>query len=239
MSSPAIDQLRRRIARLEGTDPSPGSTLPLAIAAIDRMLPGGGLALGSVHEIAAADAHAHHDGAALGFSAALLGRLSQVLRRPVLWLAESTLPHAPGLLAFGLSPARLILVRPGNSAALLWTLEEAARSRALAGVLAEVRGLDFTAARRLHLAARASGVTLLLFNRAAPVGTAYSRWRVSGLPGADDRWRLELMRCRGRAADDSGLVCCWEVEWHGPTGGLHLAAAAADRSAVPGQSRVA
>ncbi|WP_158497724.1 hypothetical protein [Magnetospirillum gryphiswaldense] len=51
--------------------------------AIDRMLPGGGLALGSVHEIAAATA------------------------------------HTPGLLAFGLSPARLILVRPSSSAALL------------------------------------------------------------------------------------------------------------------------
>ncbi|WP_158497723.1 hypothetical protein [Magnetospirillum gryphiswaldense] len=76
-----------------------------------------------------------------------------------------------------------------------------------------MRGLDFTAARRQHLAVRASGVTLLLFNSAAAIGTAYSRWRVSGRPGADARWRLELVRCRGRAADDTGLLLRGGVAW--------------------------
>jgi hypothetical protein len=46
----ALSQLRRKIERL-GTTSSERRTLAFGIEAIDRALPGGGLALGAVHEI--------------------------------------------------------------------------------------------------------------------------------------------------------------------------------------------
>src|SRR5689334_6542093 len=61
----AITQLRERIARIERSHG--GSTarfLPLGIPAIDQALPGGGIALGALHEAASAGADTEHAAAA-------------------------------------------------------------------------------------------------------------------------------------------------------------------------------
>ncbi|RWP67746.1 MAG: damage-inducible protein, partial [Mesorhizobium sp.] len=46
VANPAIAALRERIARLEGGPARNRATLPFGVAAIDKVLPGGGLALG-------------------------------------------------------------------------------------------------------------------------------------------------------------------------------------------------
>jgi len=235
MPSTILDRLRRRIAVLEGTGRDGSSpVLPLGLAGFE------GLTTGALHEISPATLADSHDGAALGFAAALLGGLVRMTRKPALWLAEGAPPHGPALATFGLEPAQLVVALPGRPAAMLWALEEAARSRALAAVLGEVRGMDFTAARRLHLAARDSGVTVLLLNRAAATITpALSRWRVGGMAGADDRWRLELLRLRGRSPDERGVVAQWKVDWDGTARCLGVVAPTGDRPAVPDAARVA
>lgn len=235
MSSPALESLRRGIATLEGngTD-GHGPNLPLGLAGFE------GIRTGALHEISPASPAAGHDGAALGFAAFLLGGLARLAAKPVLWLAEGDMPHAPGLARFGLGPDRLVMVMPGRSKAALWALEEATRSTALAAVLGEVRGLDFTAARRLQLAAGHSGTTVLLLNRAAAAVTpALTRWRVESRPGAEGLWRLDLLRCRGRSPDDGGMVASWKVEWNGTAHRLGLVAPAGHRPAVPECARVA
>jgi protein ImuA len=254
MPSPTIETLRRRIKTLEGGKAEGRvSLLPLG-------LPGfAGLETGALHEIAPAALAPLHDGAALGFAAFVLGRQAALRGRPVLWLAEGDAPHAPGLAAFGLGPERLVMALPGRSKAALWALEEAARSTALAAVLAEVRGMDFTAARRLHLAARDGGGLVLLLNRAeSAIAPAWSRWRVGGIAGtagsgaagsgaagsgADGCWRLDLARLRGRSPDERGVVARWEVQWemerNGTAHRLGLAAPAEYRPAVPDGARVA
>jgi protein ImuA len=98
--------------------------------------------------------------------------------------------YAPGLRAFGLDPARLILCRARRRADLLWAMEEALRCPALAAVVAEVDGLDLTASRRLQLAAEAGGVTGFLLRRAVlskggrDVTAAPTRWRVTSCASA-------------------------------------------------------
>jgi protein ImuA len=227
-----LDALRRTIATLEAGE-GEGTALSLGIAALDGVLAGRGLKCGALHEVAPVTAARDHDGAALGFAAHLLGGLAGLHGRPALWLSGGETPYAPGLAGFGLGPDRLIFCR-AQGKAQLWALEEAVRSPALGGVLAEIHGMDFTAARRLHLAARASGTTLLLVNRASQaVSAAATRWRVGGLAGADGRWRLDLVRCRGRAPDESGLVARWEVEWNGTTGRLGLVAQTGHGSVAP------
>lgn len=235
-----LDALRRRVAALEGGGGEHRAPLlPLGLPGLE------GLETGALHEIAPASFAPLEDGAALGFAAFLLGRLAALRDRPVLWLAEEAVPHAPGLMRFGLDPSRLVVGLPGRPKAMLWALEEATRSPAPAAVLGEVRGMDFTAARRLQLAARASGTTLLLFNRAAEaVAPAVTRWRAAGLPGGEERRRLELVRCRGRSPDERGIVARWDVEWeeeenHGPTHRLRVAAPAGDGSGLPDAARVA
>lgn len=48
----ALAALRMRIAQIEGRSRRGGSVLPFGIRAVDARLPGGGLALGALHEVA-------------------------------------------------------------------------------------------------------------------------------------------------------------------------------------------
>src|SRR5438094_5155010 len=75
MSSPAsLTALRDRIRQIEV--PARRGVLPFDVPAIDRVLPGGGLARGAVHEILGAGGDEEDGAAASGFAAALLARLS-------------------------------------------------------------------------------------------------------------------------------------------------------------------
>ena len=60
----------------------------------------------------------------------------------------------------------MILLSAPSPAELLWAMEEALRSPALAGVVGEVDRLDLTAGRRLQLAAAAGGGVGFLLLRA-------------------------------------------------------------------------
>lgn len=205
--SPIPDTLREAIRRLEHTSARP-TQAPVAIApAIDAVLPGGGLARGALHEVFAADA-----GAATGFAALLAGRAGG----PVLWVAPAMAekPYPPGLAAFGLDSADL-LVAQALPADLLWTVEEALRCPALAAVIFLGAAPGLAAARRLQLAAEAGGTLGLLLRPDAalpPPGPAHTRWRVAALPGqgpvhalGPSRWRLQLLRARG------GHPASWSV----------------------------
>jgi hypothetical protein len=66
--------LRDRIRRIE--QPARHGVLPFGVAAIDQALPGGGLALGAVHEILGADGDEEDGAAAAGFAAGILARHS-------------------------------------------------------------------------------------------------------------------------------------------------------------------
>ena len=79
--------------------------------------------------------------------------------------------YGPGLDGFGLPMQRLIVLRVPRPVDVLWACEEALKSRGVAIVIAELpeagEAADFTATRRLTLAARAGGgLGLLLRHRA-------------------------------------------------------------------------
>lgn len=194
--------------------------LPFGLPSLDSCLSQGGLPLGAVHEIVpATEADSI---AALGFAAALLGRLP--CRGPVIFImrrdSELAAGHLSGhgLNSLGLDPARLIVVDTYDDKQTLWAMEEALRS----GVPAAVAGLagaklDLLAGQRLHLAAGDSGTPLLLLR---PFGlpaanVAATRWRIGAALSARDRfglathwrWHARLERCRnGRPGE-------WLVEF--------------------------
>jgi protein ImuA len=201
---------------------------PLGLPALDAAL-GGGLPRGCLQEVIPADGGA----AAAGFAAFLLARLvGQVGERGrgVLWasLGEGDL-YPPGLARFGLDPAAMILLSAPSPAELLWAMEEALRSPALAGVVGEVDRIDLTAGRRLQLAAAAGGGVGFLLLRAdrppAAVSTAALRWRVGA--GPDRSWHVELLRRRG------GRPGAWILEREDETDRLLVAAELGDGSAAP------
>ncbi len=240
-----LTQLRARIRRLERGGRIEGRSLSLGLPELDAALPEGGLPLGAVHELIAADAG---DGAVYGLAAHWLG-LAQ--RREagkwVLWCGSTDRLYAPGLRNAGLDPSRLVTVRAHRDEDVLWVLEEALRCRDLAGAVAEIDGLSLAQSRRLQLAAEAGGLGFLL-RRARVAGgeglgasAAVTRWRIAALPStgpargmlAAPRWRLDLMRCRG------GRPASWIVEGRkdGTPGGVALAAALRDGSPRPARAR--
>ncbi|HEY8013718.1 MAG TPA: hypothetical protein VIE70_07405 [Dongiaceae bacterium] len=201
---------------------------PLGLPALDAAL-GGGLPRGCLQEVIPADGGA----AAAGFAAFLLGRLvsqAEERGRGVLWasLGEGDL-YPPGLARFGLDPAAMILLSAPSPAELLWAMEEALRSPALAAVVGEVDRIDLTAGRRLQLAAAAGGGVGFLLLRAdrppAAVSTAALRWRIGA--GPNRSWHVELLRRRG------GRPGAWILEREDETDRLLVAAELGDGSAAP------
>jgi protein ImuA len=183
VAAAGLGALKRKIAAIEGTRaPVEDGALRLGIPAIDAAL-GGGLALGAMHEITGP----LHLGAAFGFALALAGR---ALERggDLLWVetafaaAETGRLYGPGLEGFGLSPARLLIVRVPRARDVLWVMEEAFRCRGIAATIAELTEQpDLTATRRLSLAARdGGGLALMVRPRMSPHPTAaLTRWQIA------------------------------------------------------------
>ena len=158
--------------------------------------------------------------------------------RPLLWvqermaILESGRIHPPGL-----PSPDLIHVEARDARSALWAMEEGLRCAALGGVIGELWGdpkaLDFTATRRLAVAAERSGVPcwLVRLGGTANLSGARMRWRIASHPSIanpfDPRapgtpaWDAELFRARGAAPGR------WSIAHEGA---FHLVAAAGDRA---------
>src|SRR5471030_2981552 len=126
-ANPDLCALRARIQALENGRLC-GRVMPCGLAAIDAALPGGGLALGTLHEIVGAGADEEDGAVPAAFAASLLARLTRRTGGAVLWCLQADDLYAPGLAACGLPPARLIVARCRDDAEILWTMEEGLRS---------------------------------------------------------------------------------------------------------------
>ncbi len=194
----------------------PPGIMPLGVPAIDAHLPGGGLRLAGLHEIAGARDE-WDDAVVAGFCLALLDRLAAVRGQtgegssagPVLWAARRADLYGPGVAGLmgarvgpaksektgGFHPGRLILVRARRDADVFWALEEGLRAPAgaLSAVVGEAAEPDDTAMRRLQLAAETAGRPCFLLRRRLFAGrapgpaTAHTRWRVGALPSEETR----------------------------------------------------
>jgi protein ImuA len=134
---------------------------------------------------------------------------------PLLWVQERMAVleagrvHPPGLPGHA-----LIHVEARDSREALWAMEEGLRCAAVGAVIGEIWGdpaaLDFTATRRLAVAAERTGVAAFLIRLGghANLSGARARWRVASAPSLphpfDPRapgapaWTCELFRARGR-----------------------------------------
>ena len=97
-----LADLRAGIARLEGGPARRHGALPFGVAALDRHLPGGGLALGALHEFAQDGMAAEHAGLATLFVAGVLARHTG----PVIWCLRHRDLFQAGLASVGLMGVR-------------------------------------------------------------------------------------------------------------------------------------
>ncbi|MCX8999698.1 damage-inducible protein [Rhizobiaceae bacterium BDR2-2] len=218
---PVIAALRERIGRLENGPVRARQVLPFGIPEIDRKLPGGGLALGALHEVAGGGNAAVDGAAAAVFAAGIAART----RGKVLWCVTRPDLFAPALAQAGLDAGRVIHVEAGDEKMLLACFEEGLRHGGIGAAVAEVARLSMTASRRLQLAAERSGAVGIVIRRwrcrseAAAFGqpTASStRWRISVLPSSPlpvpgigrARWLLELVRARAGESFDLEVEAC-------------------------------
>jgi protein ImuA len=157
-------------------------------------LPGWG-----VHEVYA-DMHA--DIACLSGCMAMLGQGRAA--QGVLWVRQGEFAREAGMLSpvgltqMGISPSSFVLVASRNPVAALQAALEGARTPRLGAVILELWGeakaYDLAASRRLSLAAKGSGLRVLVARVADAVTPS----------AAETRWRLRALPSHGLAANAPG-----------------------------------
>lgn len=177
-----------------------------------------------LHEIYAAKQA--YFGAATGFAAVLA--LSAAEARVIFWIRQDFLDtetgvlNASGFAELGLDVARIILVKARDAEGVLRAGEQAARCAALGAVVMEIWGepkiLDFTASRRLSLAASKSKVPIFMLRAAAKPSqsAASTRWSIRSAPSRAleanapgfPAFDVTLLRHRGGMTGSH-----WWVEW--------------------------
>jgi protein ImuA len=174
-----------------------------------------------------------------GWAGFLLAQLTT--EKPLLWvqdrmaILESGRIHPPGL-----PTQNLIHVEARDAKDALWAMEEGVRCSCLSAVVGELwgdpRALDFTATRRLAVAAERSGTPcwLVRLGGGANLSGARMRWRIASAPSLanalDPRapgapaWDAELFRARGMPPGR------WRLAHDGAEDRFDLVAASGDRA---------
>ena len=166
--------------------------------------------------------------------------------KPLLWVQERMAIIESGrIYPPGLGDSEIIHVEARDAKLALWAMEEGLRCSGLSGVIGELWGdpasLDFTATRRLAVAAERSGVScwLIRLGGAPNLSGARMRWRIGSMPSianpldarasGSPAWEAELFRARGFQPGR------WDVAHE--AGAFHLVAAP-DRGALGEDERL-
>jgi hypothetical protein len=188
-----LEALRMQIRALEGhhLETRQGEqVLSFEDGRLNAPLPHGGLQLGALHEFRSYGLEAELAPAVTAFAATVAAKILRVREGYALWALCRADCYTPGLIRFGLDPARIVWVECRKDAEVLGVMEEALHSLALAAVIGEAGTLSLKTGRRLDAASRQSGVTALLLRRplfkssktgSGPSGAASTRWRVSAV----------------------------------------------------------
>lgn len=158
----------------------------------------------------------------------------------LLWIGRQCWPYGRALVRGRHAEDRTLLeqsifVDAPDIGARLWAIDLALRCPAVGVVVADGRGLDMAATRRLALAAEAGGGLALLLRpawEARQLSAAATRWRVrpARSAAATQRWDIQLLRCKGLRAGAPAAGACVCVEADGATGAMRVLAEVGQRS---------
>lgn len=185
----ALAALERQVRRVQARHRAVHGRLSSGWQTLDNAL-GGGWLLGGLHELIEAAPGLGAGHLALHAAARALwhnnprdaAKPDRLHDRWVVQLDPRQTFYPLAALHAGIPMERLVVVRPRNSADMLWATEQLLRCRTVAAVIAPVRSLEPRAARRLQLAAEAGGGLGLLLRSGNASGASFaaSRLRIIG-----------------------------------------------------------
>ena len=174
--------------------------LATGFAALDAELPGGGWPLGAVTELL----QPQYSIAEWRLLLPALAPLATA-KRPLIVVSPPHVPYAAGLRRYGLSERHLVAVHTDSPAKRLWTVEQAARARGLAGVVAWLPNARASQLRRLQvLAAQTDGLVFVVRPEAAQHESSPAPLRV--LLRLDDADGLAVHVLKRRGLPHEGWV---------------------------------
>lgn len=150
-----VDRLRQQLRQVSHKELR--EVISSGCAALDRVLPAGGLVRGSLVEWLTSVAAGGATMLAMRAAAAACGT-----RGAVVVIDRQGVFYPPAAAAWGIDLRRLILVRPQSERDEQWAVEQALRCRRVAAVVAWPRRLSSTVWRRWQLAAESAGSVGLL-----------------------------------------------------------------------------
>jgi protein ImuA len=140
-------------------------TFSSGAAAVDRLLPGGGLRHGMLVEWLA-----ERPGCGAGTLGLLAAREACRAGGMMVVLDRAGMFYPPAAAGWGVDPARLIVVRPKNARDEIWAAVQSLRSPVVAAVWTMIDRLGSRNFRRLQLAAEAGGTLGVLVRGASARG---------------------------------------------------------------------
>ncbi|TXJ29037.1 MAG: Error-prone repair protein ImuA [Chitinophagaceae bacterium] len=211
-----IRQLQQEILSLQGFNLSrKGQAAKIGLGVLEEAFPQQIFPTGVVHELISESPE--QAAATNGFIAGIASTLMQSTGTG-LWVSNHCTIYPPALQLFGLTPEKILFIKPTSPKDGLWAIEEALKCKAIAFVVGEIKELNFNESRRLQLAVEKSKVTGFI-HRVQPklqnTVACVTRWRIkpiasetNGMPGTGfTRWEVQLCKVR------NGRPHTWELGW--------------------------
>lgn len=231
-----IHQLQKSLLPLQGYKPAGDNTVRVPLGPVNRAFPGHTFPVGAVHEFISNSPES--TAATCGFITGIASFLAAE-KALCLWISARRQVFPPALLPFGLLPHQVVFIEAPAEKERIWVMEEALKCKGLAGVIAEVSELDFTASRRLQLAVEQSQVTGFIIRqqpRQLNTLASIARWHIhpaasssyNQLPGIGfPRFTVQLDKIR------NGKPGQWQLEWRHNRFAEVMPAAATGAAATP------
>ena len=203
-----LEQLSRQIREMETAGRPAQECISSGCRTMDRHLPHGGYARGSMLELLRSG-----PGSGVSSIALMIARQAIVDGKYLVVIDPQRQFYPPAMKSLGIPLERIIALQPANHADAIWGLAQVLRCSAVGAVIAEVGPLEDRVARKLQLAAEQGG-GLGIFLRDARSARSQPSWADvqwlvrSATPEhnthnlemqhQDVRWfNLELARCSG------------------------------------------
>jgi hypothetical protein len=217
-----VDSLREQLSRWEARRPlRDTSSISSGCAALDALLPWGGLPRGALIECLERDEGV----GGAGILALILARQAALEGGVIVILDRQCWFYPPAAALLGIDLEAVLVIRTPRARDQLWALDQCLRCPAVAAVWAPLEHLDPRDFRRLQLAAESGGgLGLLVRCSATRKQPSWSDLQLLIQPracGAEDvrggrRLRVELTRCR--QARSGGTI---DLEIDEVTGAMH------------------
>lgn len=183
-----LDLLAQQIRDMETANRPVGERISSGCASIDRCLPAGGYACGSMVELVRMV-----PGSGILSLALMLAKQTMAKGKYLLVLDPQKQLFPPAMKSLGIPLERMIVLHPSNHSDAVWAMDQGLRCSAVGAVIAELGHLEDRVARRLQLATeQGGGLGILLRDRFA--SKSHPSW-------ADVQWLIR----EGHSFQESNL----------------------------------